>query len=387
MAMDDLFKAMEMFKSGVQDFALSRAINSANEQVQGIRAAEMDEMQKRQMLSQVSNDLVTRMAALGAPATTMAAAAGAMAPPKFANAADMHMQGMQMGDQSLVDAAAQQQEFENNPKFELAKIREQAKFNPLAQMKFEEQQDQFKTKQFSTFSNKLNPELAVRSAYGRAAAAVQRANALETLIGKASYDISAANKLPPQMVQELAMGLASMVKGGVATQHEAEEFAPSTLGMDKAKLQQYMTNGVEGAQAGEFVQMYAKTIKRERAEMQREIDDTALKIAQGNLSLYKQDPELFKETVARQLGISSDEVVIDDKKKTVTTVHRQMEEKRVKAATVGLRAAYAAMKSQDPEEVAKAQRVFQTLRIDPSKQTLQEAIQNTRFQITRGLLE
>ena len=80
--MQDLFQALKMLQSGVQQFAVGRVINSANDKVQELRQSDMDERSRIQGLRQTANDLTLRLAGMGADDSTIKAAAGAIEPPK-----------------------------------------------------------------------------------------------------------------------------------------------------------------------------------------------------------------------------------------------------------------------------------------------------------------
>lgn len=389
MAMDDLFKALTMFKQGVGELQLSRAIQGANEQVGQLKASDMDYAQQRAAMQEISNQLVARMASVGAPATTIAQVAGAIGPKSFANSGQMFAEAQTTGDRNLAGMAQKQQEFEQNPKYTLQAMKMAEATNPLAKMKHEEAAGQFRIKAFERFSKTIDPNAEVRSAFGRAALGLQAGNKLEMLVGKAATDLKQANELPPQMVAELATGLASMVKGGAATIADIDHFLPKTLGMDAAQLKQYVTNGVQGAEAGKFVQLYTKTVARERAEAQLEVNETVLNRAQGNMSLYKEDPDLFKRTLADRLNIPVEDVVVDEKKRLVTTRQKVETTERFNSTAAVVKKAYKAYKSGKADgdvTPENAPMIFQSLGINPEDVPLNQAITDLRFRITRGLM-
>lgn len=386
--MQDLFQALQMFQQGVKDVAFSSALNQANEQVQQIKASITNEAEQRAALHQVSQDIVGRMTAMGATGAQLQAAQTAFGPRQFANSNAMAAEAVMGGDPALMGKAAELQAFEQNPAYKVALLQAKAATrgggDQMAQLKFEEMKQQFADKEFAKFSKALDPTAEVRSSFGRAAQTIQRANALETLVGKASFDLQAANKLPPNMVFELATGLASMVKGGVPAESDIAHFAPQTVGMKEAELKQFLSNELQGANAGAWVQLYSKTIQRERAEMQIEVEDTVLKRARGNIRLYDRDPETFKQTLADRLGVAAEDVVVDPKKRTVTTRQRQEVDQQLGVAHGALKEAYLAANSSKPEDKAKAQQVFRQLGIRPGT-PIKQAMEDVKFRITRGV--
>jgi hypothetical protein len=103
MAMDDLYKALTMFKDGVKELQTSRVIAGANEEVQRIKASEQDEQKKRAALTDVSNQLVSRLAGSGVPASTIQQVASQFAPKTYASADQMIAEGFALGDDSLIE--------------------------------------------------------------------------------------------------------------------------------------------------------------------------------------------------------------------------------------------------------------------------------------------
>jgi hypothetical protein len=385
MAMQDLYTALQMFGDGVNQLQTSRAISGANEQVQQIRASEASEQEKRAAMQQISNGLVAHLAAGGTPATTIQAVAGAIGPKQFANANQMNEEALLTGNSQLGSMATQQQTFENNKAFELAKIKAQARENPLAQMKFEEAKAQFDAKEFAKFSKTIDPTSEVRSSFGRGAQGLQQAGKIQGIIGNAAADPASLDKLSPVQITELAAGISQMVKNGVATEGELKAFMPTTSGDVAANIKQYLTNAPAGANKGEFVKLYQKFLDRERAELTTQQEDAILNRAQGNFKLYKRDPEQFKQTVAQRLGVETDDVIVDEKKRTITTKDLLQKTKDSEMAIGSLKQAYAAMKSGDPAKQQQAQQVFQALKIDP-KMPYNVNAEKVKYFIRRGQL-
>lgn len=100
---DELFTALKMFKAGVQEYSLSRALAGANQQVQEIKGAQMKEEEKRNALQSLSNQLVMQMGAIGAPVSQIQAMAGAIAPKQFANADQVMLEGRLTGSNYLME--------------------------------------------------------------------------------------------------------------------------------------------------------------------------------------------------------------------------------------------------------------------------------------------
>jgi hypothetical protein len=387
MAMQDLYTALQMFGDGVNQLQTQRAITGANEQVQQIRASEASEQEKRAAMQQISNNLVSHLAGMGTPATTLQAVAGAIGPKQFANANQMNEEALLTGNSVLGGLAKQQQDFENNKAFELARIKASRSpaDNMLAQMKFEEAKDQFNTKEFAKLSKTLDPSAEVRSSFGRGAQGLQQAGKIQGIIGNAASDPSKLDKLSPVEITELAAGISQMVKNGVATEGELKAFIPHTSGDVMASVKQYLTNAPAAANKAGFVQLYQKFLDRERAELTTQQEDAILNRAQGNFKLYKRDPELFKQTVAQRLGVNADDIVVDDKKRTITTKDLQQKTQDSEMAISNLKQAYAAMKSGDPSKQQQAMQVFKALKVD-AKMPYNVNAEKVKYFIRRGQL-
>jgi hypothetical protein len=111
--MDDLFKALSMFQQGVQQYQMQSAIGQAHDYVTQVRQSDLDDRAKRAELHAVSNELVARMAGMGAPATTLQAVGGAFAP--WEDPLDVEARRQKREDQLL----------EKKHEFEMAKLNKQ----------------------------------------------------------------------------------------------------------------------------------------------------------------------------------------------------------------------------------------------------------------------
>lgn len=387
MGFQDFQAALQQFNSGIQDLQRQRTIDTANEQVQAIRASEASEQDKRAKLQQVSNQLVTNLAYYGTPDTTIESVRRAFGGQQAKSAEELYMQGLQTGNQEAMDLGLKAQ------KFELEKFRQQMEImqhkkdvaQQLQEQKFEENKQVATDKQFSQFGKRLDASAEVRSAFGRGAIGIQQANKLEALVNTWGTNPQELNKAPPQAVYEVASALAQMIKTGVATREEVERFAPHTATLSAANMQSWLTSNPEPANVGAFVNLYLKAAKRERAEMTFQQEDAILKRAQGDFRLYNRDPEQFKSTVAERLGVTPEEVVIDPETRKVTTVDRQKRDSDFQMAKGELQKAYGALKSKDPDAQRRAMGVFRALQVDP-KTPYNQAVDDVQYKVLRGLL-
>jgi hypothetical protein len=103
---NELLMALQMYSKGVQDLSLARTLNSANDAVAQIKAAEGSEQQKRAQLQDLSNNLVRQLGAIGVEPSKIAQQADAVSH-QFRSPGEAAIQGTLTGNQGLVDAAQQ----------------------------------------------------------------------------------------------------------------------------------------------------------------------------------------------------------------------------------------------------------------------------------------
>lgn len=78
--MQDLLAAFQMLQKGATSFAVRRAINAANEQVQQINQSETEEAKRLTSLRAIAGDLTRNLAGIGADPTTIEQTANSIAP-------------------------------------------------------------------------------------------------------------------------------------------------------------------------------------------------------------------------------------------------------------------------------------------------------------------
>ncbi len=100
----ELFQALKMFGDGMKSYGLSTSINEANQRSQDIKKQIMPDMEKRQALSSLANDVTMQLAAGGADSSAMAAVHSAIAPPSASTADQAILMGNLNGDRGLMEA-------------------------------------------------------------------------------------------------------------------------------------------------------------------------------------------------------------------------------------------------------------------------------------------
>lgn len=318
MADMDLGQALSMFKEGAQQLSLSRALSQANDQVQQIKSSELNDQQQRQQLQQLSNSLVTHMAGMGIPATTIQAVAGAVGPKQFANSNQMYMEGALTGNQQLMNEAGDVQKHEQNPESAIAKIQAKAAANdPYRQAMADEKKNQFTTKQFSKFSTDLDSQAASsRSAFGQWSQVEGRGDRLKSILG----DPSSWSSMTPEQLELVKEGVVQMSKGGTMTESDHKALSPWMAKISAARAQTALTGKPVSLDLSGFANLYSGLIKKESDAATSNIQKTILTRATGNMKLYERDPDQFKATIADRLNkqaglnVNPDDILVDKKK-------------------------------------------------------------------------
>jgi len=118
--MDDLLKGLQMFTQGVKAAAVNKGIMDAQQQVQQIQASQMKEMERRQALQGISNNLALQLSGLGADPAQVAQSAAAIRPPELRNSGDFLTQAALTGDQEMRAVGTQLQRQEGANQFQMA---------------------------------------------------------------------------------------------------------------------------------------------------------------------------------------------------------------------------------------------------------------------------
>lgn len=149
---DELFRAMGMFKEGVRELQLGRTLSAANEEVQKIRAAEMDEETRAAQLRQTAERLTFNMAQLGAPASQIDSVTQNLVPkPQLLQTAE---QAVLMGNKAQREAGQQliDQEFKNKQSLQKEKLDYEREIS--GQKNYVKERQAFK-KELDTFRDKV----------------------------------------------------------------------------------------------------------------------------------------------------------------------------------------------------------------------------------------
>lgn len=156
-------------------------------------------------------------------------------------------------------------------------------------------------KRFTEFNNKITAEIASsRSAFGKAANNFAAAERIEALA--AGRD---PNELTTREIAEMAINLDGLFRGGQPTISGTEKLIPKTYRADAAKIQEYITNEVQGAHQGQFVRAMLETVGREKALAHDQVRRTQGKVIAGYEDLKSKNPDRWNNVMASQ-GLPSE---------------------------------------------------------------------------------
>lgn len=126
---EQMMQGLNALGGAMKNFATTRAVGQAQDEVNQLNSASMDEMDKRNALSAVSQNLTMRLSGIGAEPQQIAQVSGAIKPAAFADAQDMFMASQQKGSSKLAAAAQATQKFEEDPKLTLQRLINQGSLN------------------------------------------------------------------------------------------------------------------------------------------------------------------------------------------------------------------------------------------------------------------
>jgi hypothetical protein len=368
MPMNDLYQALQMFSSGVKEYQTSRAINSANDYVQQLKASDMNDQQKRAALQDVSNQLVTHLAASGTPATTLQAVAGAIGPKNYADANAMYRDAALSGDNNLARKAlnarkVEDTDYDQNP----AAPKE---VDPLKAAQFGALQEDRANKTLTNFGKYLDANAqSSRTAFGSMGVTGNRSARIDALLG----DPKQYATLNGQDASLIGEGLINQVKGGAATKEEMASIIPGLSAQPVANWKTWLSNNPEALHAPGVFDKFQQIASKEKNENDVQTADEILHRAGQNLHVAGMQggkyQDQFKTTVANELskympGVKPEDIIIDPKH-GVTTPQMQQIEHVTTTAQSYLKKAYIGMNSSDPAAQQQALTVLQKFGVTP----------------------
>lgn len=253
-SVSELGSAFNAFNDSLKSLAVTRSLNSASQEIQGLRQQEASDAQIQKRQNELAQQLGQQMIGFGYGAHDVAAAQSTFAPikpakPQFTNVMELAAYGTPEQKQSALDFFKQYKP----PKEEDPVAAE------MKSTKLQEAQDSLKFKTLGNLRKSVNEaESSSRNTMGVLA---QKANTLTDLNGLIGNP-SEWNKRTSFHIQELATGLDRVFKGGVATETGTHGLMPNDMEMRLSKLREFARSEPTAANQGKFIAMYNDTIQR-----------------------------------------------------------------------------------------------------------------------------
>ncbi len=251
----DLQMAINGFDSALKDYAVQSAVTGATEQVKQLQSAQMDEMQKRNEMENLSRNLALQLTGAGANAAQVQTAFQAVAPTPFQNPGEMFGQALQKDSEPMKQKATEWRDFLSNPQFEMAKIRTAATAGMAAQKMSMKGQEQF-SKLLPQVQDKYNKSIKV----------------LQDKLGQ----IELVANLPKSSIRD-RQELTTLVKsvgqdvGAIGDKEADATLSPAMASKFKA-LRNYITGAAQSVRTPEQAQEVLKTFNKSKEMIQSVIN-------------------------------------------------------------------------------------------------------------------
>lgn len=211
---DDLFKALQLFRGGMQQAAQAKALQDANQKVKELRQqSRLSRKEQQDQLKLIGQDLSTQLGAFGASPASIEQQLKTLTPdPRFAQSAGQILLNQDQFDPKQVQQARELIKDEREAQIDLLKIRQDSAFERQQQRESQSRQKE-QRRQLFTFQRDFNSTVK-----GVDKAVNQAKNAIRILDAKGP-----ASKLAVGVIGTM-MARASGEVGNL-TQVEREAFA------------------------------------------------------------------------------------------------------------------------------------------------------------------
>ncbi len=298
MSNQELFQALQIFQRGVQDYGIQKGVNQAADQMQQINNSQLDELEKRQQLGQLSNKLALHLTGLGANASQVQAAFQAIAPALIKDAQDAYLQGALSKSDPLKAIGTEVQTFENKPKMnQLAYARgtelmgKQLTADAMSG-KADAKANDALAGRFTKFSQELDPNRARTGNLGSLQQSLNLTDRIKGLVGKRT-------NLDQRETEELAISLQKLLSGSnVGSVQQVEALVPKSARGNAQKMQEFLLNSPQGLQNDAFVQRIMQTVEREHGVVSEQLKKAQYQKLSGFKDLATKDPEQYKEVLS-----------------------------------------------------------------------------------------
>lgn len=291
---EDIASLGQQFAQAAHGLAIQRAVAGATEQVNQIKSAEGDEIQKQSQLRQVSEALTRDLAQFGAPADRIALIANSISKPS-----PMY----QTVDEALVNEKPGTEKYKNADILKKREFQQQidlvnAKNNAAGK---EKNQDK---KTLADLQKDLDPNQARAGNLGTSQKMLNAADRVDALFKQfPDYNV------PKAQTTELASAVGALVSGGsIQSQKQLDELTPESLhGKAQAQLS-YIFNDPKGLGQQKFMKLMHETALRERAVAEKQVRQAQVQRLGKYQEFADKHPEVFNG-VLKNYGINPDYIV------------------------------------------------------------------------------
>jgi len=171
----------------------------------------------------------------------------------------------------------------------------------LASARFGENRANQIDKMAQALKKDLDPDAARSGNFGQISARYQSGQRMKTLIN--AFD---GGNLPPQQMEELALGMANMIAGSSGTaRSQVEALVPSSAMRDAQSFKQWLMNEPMGANQQKFVQMMGHTVDREMNLANEQLNTIRRKRLSAHERFRKTAPDQYANMVG-EYGMNPD---------------------------------------------------------------------------------
>lgn len=287
----DLHSAFSNFMGGMRSLALQRALTGASGQLQQIRSSESNDTQKMSAYQGVAQDLTMQMAGMGASASEIATARGAIPHPSPVQSPfELYATGDPDKQKMAMDYLKKAQDIKD------ANSSPDTLGDELKRARLKESQDKDTFNQTETIRKAVDPTTARKNtplgSLGDTLLKVQRLQAL----------VEHPEQITNRTMQEFARTTDSLYTGGVPTEGGTTHLVPPGLEQKRANLQEMLTSNPSIVNEPGFIQEYADTANRLGSVAQGALRAAQKKALSSNRGFAKNHPEELSQLSEQYLG-------------------------------------------------------------------------------------
>ncbi len=286
---EQMMAGLGSLSKSMKEFATTRATSQAQDEINNLNSSEMDEMDKRNKLSAVAQNLTLRLSGLGVDPTQVAQIGGAIKPAAISSAEDAYAAAAATKDPKLAKTATNWQDFSNKSKMDLQRLDNQGKLD-VANANNAASGEKGFGKEFSKLADDVNPNRARAGVMGDLQKRINAAGRVEALF--------TASKGNPNNIgmRELSTSVASMITMGSQTAvQQINELVPHSAVGKANEIAQWYKNEPTGLEQQAFANQFLKISQREKSVSSDQLKLGQLQTIAGKAHLERENPAMFQQ--------------------------------------------------------------------------------------------